>query len=269
MRRLLVGVAVLVVAAFVVRALLATDTHGARVQRFEVKSSAVHRTLPVTAVVPEGAGDDSRRALVVYLHGRGSDGHDSNLSREMYAALERLGDRAPVMVFPNGGVSSYWHDRRDGRWERYVLRELIPQALRRLPVDRRRVAIGGASMGGFGALNIGRRHPGLFCAVGAHSPALWRSGGETAPGAFDDAEDFTRNDVIGTARSDPAAFAAQPLWIDSGLSDPFDPGVRAMVDALRAGGVPARMHRWPGGHDARYTNAHWDDYLRFYARSCA
>jgi aminodeoxyfutalosine deaminase len=35
-----------------------------------------------------------------------------------------------------------------------------------------------------------------FCAVGVQSPALWLSAGETAPGPFDDAEDYERNDVL-------------------------------------------------------------------------
>jgi S-formylglutathione hydrolase FrmB len=61
------------------------------------------------------------------------------------------------------------------------------------------VAIGGISMGGFGALNLARLDPRRFCAVGGHSAALWASGADSAAGAFDDAADFSRNDVIGTA----------------------------------------------------------------------
>ena len=40
----------------------------------------------------------------------------------------------------------------------------------------RRVAIGGISMGGYGALLLGAA--GNFCAVGGHSPALWFAGRE-------------------------------------------------------------------------------------------
>ena len=69
-------------------------------------------------------------------------------------ALGQLGPRAPAVLFPDGDDHSYWHDRRDGRWETYVLREAIPAAIRRLRADPRRVAIGGISMGGYGAFNI-------------------------------------------------------------------------------------------------------------------
>ena len=48
-------------------------------------------------------------------------------------------------------------------------------------------------MGGFGALDLALEHPGRFCAVGGHSAALWQRAGATAPGAFDNANDFNDN----------------------------------------------------------------------------
>ncbi len=82
-------------------------------------------------------------------------------------------------------------------------------------------------MGGFGAYNIALRNPGRFCAVGGHSPALWFDGGETAPGAFDDAADFERNDVVGAVQSNPNAFGDARVWIDYGDEDPFGPTTKA------------------------------------------
>lgn len=127
------------------------------------------------------------------------------------------------------------------------------------------MAIGGISMGGFGAFDLARLNPGRFCAVGGHSPALWRTGGETAPGAFDDAADFGRHDVIASARS----FRGMPVWLDAGDRDPFRPGDDAFAGALRAAGVRASVHTWPGGHDGEYWNAHWRAYMRFYATALA
>ncbi|MFN2617601.1 MAG: alpha/beta hydrolase [Thermoleophilaceae bacterium] len=220
-----------------------------------------------TVVVPPGDGPRGR-PLLVFLHGRGGD-EDSNLDDEMFSALRSLGANAPVVLFPSGSEHSYWHDRRDGAWGRYVTAEAIPQAQKRFHTDPRRVAISGMSMGGFGAYDLALRASRRYCAVGGHSPALWRTAGETAPGAFDDAQDFARNDVIATARSQPRRLAGRPLWLDAGLSDPFDPGDRAFVEALRAAGVPIEVHRWPGGHDRSYWHRHWADYLRFYARALA
>ncbi len=196
--------------------------------------------------------------LLVFLHGRGADPGDVTNSH-LVAALQRLGRTAPSVVIPDGGGSSYWHDRRTGRWGAYVLRQVIPAALRRTHADPQRVAIGGISMGGFGALDLARLAPARFCAVGGHSAALWRTGGETPEGAFDDAEDFARHDVM------HARFAySGPLWIDVGDGDPF-----RSADVEFARTHHARLHVWSGSHQWSYWNSHWDDYLRFYVHSCA
>ena len=222
----------------------------------EVASDAVGRTLPLRIVVPEGGG--AGRPLLVFLHGRGvsAGGHVGDGFREAYAAL---GERAPVVAFPYGGESSYWHDRADGDWGRYVVDEVIPQALERTGADERRVALGGISMGGFGALDLASRGLDGLCAVGAHSPAIWQSAGETAAGAFDDAEDFAAHDVIARA----GRLRGIPLWVDIGEDDPFRPGAQGFADA-----AGARLRVFDGGHEGGYWDAHWPDYLRFYAGAC-
>jgi enterochelin esterase-like enzyme len=112
-------------------------------------------------------------------------------------------------------------------------------------------------------------HPRRFCAVGGHSPAIWTSSGQTAPGAFDNASDFARNDLVRVARSTLGAFAGKPLWLDAGTADPFDPGDRAFIAALRSRGLKVTLHRWPGGHTGAYWRSHWKSYLGFYARALA
>jgi hypothetical protein len=102
-----------------------------------------------------------------------------------------------------------------------------------------------------------------------HSPALWQSAGETAEGAFDDAQDFARNDVVTAATTNPDAFAAQPLWLDAGEADPFLPGDHAFAAALGCAGVELTQKTWPGGHDDAYWNSHWNAYRRFYGRALA
>jgi hypothetical protein len=83
----------------------------------------------------------------------------------------RSAPHAPDIAFPYGD-QSYWHNRADGAWGSYVLDEVIPKALTVLNADPRRVAIGGISMGGFGAYALARLEPGRFCAVGGHSAAI-------------------------------------------------------------------------------------------------
>jgi len=255
---------VAVVIAFVVQQIVSVDRHGATVATIKIDSRAVGHELPTTVVIP-AAAPARRRPLLVFLHGRGGN-ERSELDDAFFSALASLGTRAPIVALPYGGDHSYWHDRADGRWGTYVTREVIPQVVSRFAADPRRVAIGGISMGGFGAYDIGRLNPGRFCAVAGHSPALWRTGGETAPEAFDDAEDFAEHDVVGTARANPDVFGDTRLWLDAGDEDPFQPGDDAMAAAL---GDRVNAKTWPGGHDDGYWNAHWPDYARFYARALA
>jgi S-formylglutathione hydrolase FrmB len=244
-----------------------TSRQGARVVQFEIDSAILDRTLPATAVIPP-ATNGRDRPLLVFLHARGSD-DDGNLDGEMFAALQRQGKRAPVIVFPSGDRSSYWHDRADGDWRAYLDNEVIPEAQERFGTDTSRVAVGGISMGGFGAYDLALHTKRRLCAVGGHSPALWARASQAAPGAFDDDHDFARNDVIGAARSQPRRFARQPLWLDAGTRDPYAPGDRAFVDALRAGHVRTSVHRWRGAQDRSYWRAHWGSYMRFYAGALA
>jgi enterochelin esterase-like enzyme len=240
-----------------------TEAHGATILRYAIRSRYVHQVLPQTAVAPPGGG--AGRPLLVFLHGRGGDGNESNSNGPFYAALAAQGARAPDVVFPNGGDHSYWHARSSGDWARYVLDEVIPEAVRRLRADPRRVAIGGISMGGFGAYDVARLRPREFCAVGGHSAALWTRAPETAPGAFDDAADFGRHDLIALARARGAApWRSAALWLDGGSADPF----RATDDAL-ARALHVTIHHWAGGHDATYWDAHYRDDLRFYAGALA
>jgi S-formylglutathione hydrolase FrmB len=245
------------------------DTHGARQVAFTVHSRFVGRDLQELAAVPAGVAPGERRPLVVFLHGRG--GHPGDFFKsEFYAELARLGPRAPIVVQLDGGNHSYWHDRRGGRWGRYVLEEAIPAAINRLGADPKRVAIGGISMGGFGAFDLARRAgPGRFCAVGGHSPAFWLSAGDTAPGAFDDAADFSRHDVYRWVRTHRRAFGRVPLWIDHGDQDPFSAADGQIVRALRADGSSLTTHVWRGRHDSAYWRAHTASYLRFYADALA
>jgi len=103
--------------------------------------------------------------------------------------------------------------------------------------------------------------------VGGHSPALWLHGADTAPGAFDSAEDFARNDVIATVQSDPGAFGPIPIWNDAGDEDPFGISDVAFDEALESGGADLTAHTWPGGHERSYWDPHWGAYLHFYSHA--
>jgi enterochelin esterase-like enzyme len=223
-----------------------TDTSGARV---------VHYTLDgrdEIAVVPRG----TNHKLLVLLHGRGA-GPQQFISSQLFSALAQ--SRSPVVVLLNGGDHSYWHDRSNGKWASLVLNRAIPDARQRFHT-RGKVAIGGISMGGYGALHIASLRPSEFCAVGGHSAALWRRAAATAPGAFDNADDFARNNVFKALRQ----LKKVAVWLDVGDQDSF-----RNVDAQLARSLSVLLHVYPGGHDSAYWNSHMSVYLAFYNRACA
>ena len=184
-----------------------SSTRGARIEHVTLHSRLLRRDLHEVVVTPRRHS----HVLLVFLHGRSSP-PSSNLTQQLFDTLHDLGPRAPVVLLADGGDHSYWHDRADGPWGTSLLREVIPDGVRRS--HARAVAIGGISMGGFGALDVARLAPRRFCAVGAHSAALWFGGADTPSGAFDDAQDFARHDVIRFARA--RGLYRSPVWIDVG-----------------------------------------------------
>ncbi len=242
------------------------DRHGAGLVHIEVQSKAVGRDLGVNVIVPPNSGPKGERSLLVFLHGRGGD--EGTFNDAVFRGLPSLhGRRGPVVAFPAGGVHSYWHNRADGDWGDWVADEVIPLVVHRFGIDPRHLAIGGISMGGFGAYDIALKNPGRFCAVGGHSAALWFDGSETAPGAFDDEADFERNDVVEAVQADPDAFGDARVWNDYGSANPFRPYNEGFVDALEAGDVDLSAHSWPGAHEGSYWDAHWPAYQRFYVNA--
>ncbi len=237
------------------------------VEDFAIHSALLHRSLSEILVLPAGARADGSRPLLMLLHGRSAT-PAGWLQPGFFAGLRDAGPRAPDVLLVNGGDHSYYHDRADGPWGAYVIREAIPAGLRRSGADPHRLAIGGISMGGFGAFDIARLNPGRFCAIGGHSAALWENWPDSAPGAFDDAGDFARHDVIAAARRNRHLYGGARIWLDGGYDDPF-----RSADEDLAAALGVTMHHWPGGHDGAYWDAHMERYLAFYsaalaARSC-
>jgi enterochelin esterase-like enzyme len=268
-RGALLGAALIVAAVVVVVAVIVSAsssaplrTDGARTSHLTIASRYVHRNMGLTLVTPAGGG--AHRPLLVFLHGHHAD-NSSPLSDQLFTALRALGRRAPDIAFPYGDALSYWHNRADGAWASYVLNEVIPKALAVLDADPRRVAVGGISMGGYGAYDLARLDPGRFCAVGGHSAAIWTKYQDAEGGAFDNARDFARNNVITAARMNPKLYGHAQLWLDVGTQDPYFQA----TDRQLASALHIHLHVWPGGHDYGYWDEHWNDYLGFYAHALA
>ena len=223
------------------------------VEPLELRGDAVPQPLEPVVMVPRERA--ASPPVLILLHGQGGSA-DDYLAPQLVAAVERAGEDAPLLVLPDGGEASYWHDRRDGRWAQMVLDEALDAVAEKYDADTSRVSIGGFSMGGFGALHLSTKR--RFCSVSAHSPAVFRrrpKPGGTFGEAFDDRADFARTDPIGHARE------LQPgIWVDVGDEDPFAPAVRELAERMRA----PRFRVWHGGHDLRFWLRELPTWLRFH-----
>ena len=186
--------------------------------------------------------------MLLVLHGRGDDHRDVLGSHRLGAFLSdavRTGVRPFAVVAVDGGDHSYWHRRKSGEDPHAMItNELLPVLATR-GLRTARFGVGGWSMGGYGALLLAERLGAdrvAVCAV--DSPALWLHARDSAPGAFDGREDFQANDVI----AQRARLAGIAVRVASGTSDPFLPGVKALL-----AGVPtAARDLSSGGHDLAF-----------------
>jgi S-formylglutathione hydrolase FrmB len=207
------------------------------------------------------------------LHGIG--GHYTEwVAYGLAETAERLiqaGQIGPlIIVFPQGDVSYFVNHTRgdDELWGDYTAIDLvahIDSTYRTIPTRDGR-AIGGLSMGGFGALSLAFTHPDIYGVVGAHSPSL-RTQGE-APYDLGAPPDYALIDPTELAsKLNPAT--APKIWIDLGVEDEWASRTSALKDELRVVGIHPDYSETDGGHDADYWRANAERYLRFYTGALA
>jgi len=197
-----------------------------------------NRNVGYTITYPPGHGPGDALPLVVMLHGEGGDHVNPLAGMTSALAMALVVDGKPLppmaMVTVDGG-RGYWNPHPGDDPMGMVIDELIPMCQKRsLGVER--IGAMGISMGGYGAVLLGEKYPHLINAVAAISPAIWTSYDQARnvnPGAYASAEDFAADDAVTHAGS----LAGVPVRVASGISDPFQPGVRALADHLPPGSV--------------------------------
>src|SRR6476661_1898259 len=192
-------------------------------------------------------GATASTPVVVVLHGKGGDA--SHAFRILH--LQDHVTSARLTLASVDGGDYYWHARRAGvDTGAMVVEDFLPLVQRETGYAGK-VAFLGWSMGGYGSLLLASQlGPARVAAVVAESAALWTAPGSSAPGAFDDAEDFEAHDVFARSRTD--VLRRIPVRLDCGRSDPFLAGNRAFKRALPS----AKLTLDEGGHTADYWKSH-------------
>ena len=240
-----------------------------RIETIQFSSQLTGKSLPYDIVLPPGYGLFSARRIrypVIYLlHGWNSH-YDAWLARTelaQYAAEHQL-----IIITPEGNNGWYTDSATTAtnKYESYIVQELIPDVDKRLRTiaERRGRAIAGFSMGGYGALKFGFKHPELFAFVASISGALDATSRTDDPsimqafGATDSVERKS-NDVLRLAEEFPSERI--PLlpyfYIDCGRDDPWLNTNQRFAEILRERKIPAEFRQLPGNH----TWPYWDKQL--------
>ena len=269
------------------------------------------------------AQGDTRYPVVYMLHGLGGDEDDWS-KMGLVEAADDIGLQA-IVVMLDGDDSFYANSKTDadydacllaprkfGRaaslatycvrksnYEDYVVNDMVRHvdATYRTIPKREARAIGGLSMGGFGALMIGMRHKDMFSSVASHSGVtalLYKGAFPYEAGKTELASDPKEvtlgigvigtllmaifGDDIGNWRTHDPATLAQSLqngelaiYLDCGTEDEFrlQNGASYLHEVLTARGVIHDFSLTPGGHNARFWADRIDDSLRFHSRHFA
>jgi S-formylglutathione hydrolase FrmB len=146
------------------------------VKTVEFNSESVGRKMKYNIVLPAKYEQSTDRYPVLYLL-HGYSGNYTNWSRMGVPDYARAFDL--IVVMPDGGNSWYvnWAKSDEGQknnWEDAIIKDLIGHvdATYRTIAKREGRAINGLSMGGYGGLLLGLKHPDMFCSVGSQSGAI-------------------------------------------------------------------------------------------------
>jgi S-formylglutathione hydrolase FrmB len=253
-----------------------------------IKSDILMRIIRYCAYLPPSFDQDKARhyPVLYYLHGLG-DNEQSLLNFGGWDIVEHLRDSGKigdfVILAPSGGHTFYLNSA-DGklRYEDFFTKEFMPQMEKKYRAEGTPATRGitGVSMGGYGSLRLGFKHPTEFAAVSAQMPALIPdlpenlNSGRGSPTAmlgdvFGDPFSrsyFEHNNVSYFAKTAPAPELKRlKIYFDVGQNDDygFEEGAQALDKLLRSRGVPHEFHIYPGRHDAQFVMRHFGDVMEF------
>lgn len=164
--------------------------------------------------------------LVLFLHGAGERGTDSELVKKIgLPEVVAKGEYPFILLAPQCPIST----TRKANWimELDGVAALLEEIVEKHRVDKKRIYLTGMSMGGYGAFELASRNPNLFAAL---APIC----GGGCPEKAEQLKDI-------------------PTWIFHGEKDPIIPIQESldMVHALRACGGNVTFTSYPeAGHDS-------------------
>lgn len=236
-------------------------------------SRSLQKASSFNIVFPDSLDVKPPWGVFYLLHGL-SDDHSIWMRR---TSIERYVEGKPlVVVMPDGGRGWYTNAQDGYNYEDDIIKDIIPLIDRTLPVKAERGgrAVGGLSMGGYGAVKLGLKHHDMFASVNSHSGAV---------GILDDPErvrgfgrEFER--IFGKAGAggpeDPFAIAKSvdhgrlpALRLDCGTDDFLLKQNRDFHKHLESLHITHEYQEFPGGHDWNYWDTHVREAVAFHLKN--
>jgi S-formylglutathione hydrolase FrmB len=233
-----------------------------------------------------------RYPVLYFLHGLG-DNERTLFNSGGWTLLDDLRRQHKMgeflIVAPEGGRTFYINSS-DGsvRYSDFFLQEFIPLIETKYRIHRSRSdrAIGGISMGGYGALHFAFSHPEMFSAVSAQSAALIteapqeldtaaRSGapmGKLLATVFGDPINiphWNENNPFVLALKNRAGLQKLAIYFNCGQDDNygFEKGAAALHELLQKEKVQHDYHIYPGDHSLSYFLEHFAEVMEFHSRA--
>ncbi|AXK31700.1 esterase [Streptomyces armeniacus] len=256
-----------------------------RMWYYRFATDAVGWDPAVNILLPEDYHDSGRTYPVLYLLHGGGTGQDF-MSWDGAGIRDLAAGKPVIVVMPDGGHTGWYSDPVSSNsgprnWETFHITQLLPwiDANFRTYAEFDGRGVAGFSMGGYGALKYGAKHPDLFASVSSHSgpasvrrdaglvvhwanvssAALDLAGGTVygAP-AWDEAKVSADNPVehVDSYRGKRVFLVAgtspDPVnWFDTINETQVLAGQREFRGLLDGAGIPHEWHEEPGGHTIR------------------
>lgn len=239
------------------------------------QSASLGRAMQYRVILPADYDSSRRRYPVLYLL-HGLTGHyvdwESRTHLDDYVAGLPL-----IVAMPEGDDSWYTNSatNEQEKWEDYVVKDFIPQIDKTYRTIQTRFgrAIGGLSMGGYGAMKFALKNPTMFIFAASFSGALSvTSGGFRSRSGSKINEQIAaiygpegsaqrlQNDVYELARKVTNPEALPYLWISCGTEDmSAENSLIAANQEFAALLVKQKIRHtyseWPGAHNWKF----WDE----------
>ncbi len=206
--------------------------------------------------------------------------------------IEAYARELPLLVVMPDGYRGFYTDNEEGpAYARHFGEEIPAFVERNFPARAARGAraVGGLSMGGYGALRLALGYPDRFCSANSHSGALARfnlsQSVRTArrhrllrdhpPGFLAELRRIFGRHVTGSRhdlvrliqRARRRGRRLPRILIDCGTDDVLLDANRRFHRELERMDVPHLYREFPGGHDWDYWDLHVRDALAFHARN--